>query len=173
MFRAAVLTVSDKGARGERVDTSGAAVCEILATAGATIEQRAVVPDEQPEIEAVLRSWSDGGDIELIVTTGGTGLSPRDVTPEATLAVADRLVPGLAEAMRAQGLRKTPMAMLSRGQSVLRGSTLILNLPGSEKAVRENLIVVLPVLAHALDTLRGSVGDHRAESGGTTRAGSP
>jgi molybdenum cofactor synthesis domain-containing protein len=162
MFRVAVLTVSDKGSRGEREDTSGAAVREILGDAGFSVEQYAVVPDEQASIEKMLRSWSDGGGVDLIITTGGTGLSPRDVTPEATLAVADRTVPGLAEAMRAEGLKKTPMAMLSRAQAVTRAATLIINLPGSEKAVRENLSVVTPVLYHALETLRGAFGDHPA-----------
>jgi molybdenum cofactor synthesis domain-containing protein len=165
--RAAILTVSDKGSRGEREDTSGTAIREMLLERSFTVERYAVVPDERTEIEGMLRSWSDGGVADLVVTTGGTGLSPRDVTPEATLAVADRTVPGMAEAMRAAGLRQTPMAMLSRAQVVIRGATLIVNLPGSEKAVRENLSVLLPVLPHALETLAGPAGDHTSQAAGS------
>jgi molybdenum cofactor synthesis domain-containing protein len=146
------------------VDTSGAAIRELLDRAGAVVRRSQIIPDDRDQISATLRSWADTGDLDLIVTTGGTGLSPRDVTPEATLAVLDYQVPGMGEAMRAEGLRHTPMAMLSRGVCGVRGWTLIINLPGSEKAVRENLGVVLPVLAHAVETLRGAVGDHGRES---------
>jgi molybdenum cofactor synthesis domain-containing protein len=146
------------------VDTSGAAIRELLDRAGAVVHRSQIIPDDRDQISATLRSWADTGDLDLSVTTGGTGLSPRDVTPEATLAVLDYQVPGMGEAMRAEGLRHTPMAMLSRGVCGVRGRTLIINLPGSEKAVRENLGVVLPVLAHAVETLRGAVGDHGRES---------
>ena len=117
-------------------------------------------------IASRLRNWADAGDLDLLVTTGGTGLAPRDVTPEATLEVVERLVPGLAEIMRFESLKKTPMGALSRMVAGVRGHTLIVNLPGSPKAVQECLEAVLPVLPHALETLRGSVGDHAATSGG-------
>lgn len=157
MVRAAILTLSDKASRGERVDTAGAAVRELLGEIGAVVTRYRVLPDERELIAATLREWADAGDVDLIVTAGGTGLSPRDVTPEATLAVVDYVVPGMAEAMRAAGLRQTPMAMLSRGVFGVRGRTLIVNLPGSEKGVRENLSVLLPVLPHAVETLQGPV----------------
>ncbi len=169
-IHAAVLTVSDKASRGERQDTSGAAIRELLATIGASVERHEVLPDEQERISARLRSWADEGAFDLILTTGGTGPGPRDVTPEATLAVAERLVPGIAEAMRLEGLKHTPMAMLSRAVAVLRGRTLIVNLPGSEKGVRENLSCLLPVLAHAVEGLRGKTGDHVATRSGVRKA---
>jgi len=156
-FRAAVLTLSDKGARGEREDTAGAAIRQLLAGAGGEVLRYEIIPDDRPRVEATLRAWADAGSLDVILTTGGTGLSPRDVTPDATAAVIDYPVPGIAEAMRAEGLRHTPMAMLSRAVCGVRGRTLIVNLPGSERAVRENLAVVLPVLAHAVETLRGPV----------------
>jgi molybdopterin adenylyltransferase len=159
-IRAGVLTLSDRGARGERRDTSGAAVRELLGGVGAAVLRHAILPDDREQIVATLRAWADAGDLDLIVTTGGTGLAPRDVTPDATAAVIDYAVPGMAEAMRAEGLRHTPMAMLSRAVCGVRGRTLIVNLPGSERGVRENLAVLLPVLAHAVETLRGAAGDH-------------
>ena len=161
-FRVGILTVSDKGSRGQRVDTSGGAIRELLAGLEAQVEQYEVVPDEQDVIAGRLRAWADEERLDLILTSGGTGLSPRDVTPEATLAVVDRLVPGMAEAMRQAGLAQTPMAMLSRAVAGLRGRTLIVNLPGSERGVRQNLAQLLPVLPHALETLRGEAGDHVA-----------
>ncbi|MER3421582.1 MAG: molybdenum cofactor biosynthesis protein [Chloroflexota bacterium] len=157
MLRVGILTLSDKASRGERVDTAGAAVRELLGEIGAVVTRYLVLPDEHAVIAATLREWADAGDVDLIVTTGGTGLSPRDVTPEATMAVIDYVVPGMAEAMRAAGLRQTPMAMLSRGVCGVRGRTLIVNLPGSEKGVRENLSVLLPVLSHAVETLQRPV----------------
>lgn len=154
-MRVAILTVSDKGSRGERADTSGDAIAELIAQADGEIVGRAIVADERDQIAAGLRAWCDGGGIDLIVTTGGTGIAARDVTPEATRDVAERDVPGIAEAMRAEGLRHTPRAMLSRSASVVRGTTLIINLPGSEKGVRESLAAVLDVLPHAVQLLRG------------------
>ena len=158
--RAAILTLSDKGSRGERGDTSGPAIRDLLEAAGAEIHRTALLPDERERIGAMLCAWADDGSLDLIVTTGGTGLSPRDVTPDATLAVIDYPVPGMAEAMRAEGLRHTPMAMLSRAVCGVRGRTLIVNLPGSEKGVRESLAVLVPVLPHAVETLRGATEDH-------------
>lgn len=157
-IRAGILTVSDKGSRGEREDRSGPAIREMLEAAGAEIVRTAIVPDEKDEIGAVLIAWSDEG-LDLILTTGGTGLSPRDWTPEATKAVLDRETPGISEAIRAAGLAKTPTAMLSRAASGIRKSTLIVNLPGSERSVRESLAAVIGVLPHAVETLRGSSGD--------------
>jgi molybdenum cofactor synthesis domain-containing protein len=153
--RAAILTVSDTGSRGERVDTSGAAIRELLASIGAEVVRYEIVPDERDQIAAKLRAWCDAGDLDLLLTTGGTGLAARDITPEATLDVAERIAPGIAEAMRAEGMRHTPKAMLSRAVAVVRGRTLIINLPGSEKGVRESLAAVLDVLPHAADLLRG------------------
>lgn len=156
MIRAAVLTISDRGASGQRpVDASGEAIRAFLREFGAAEADYRVVPDEAAAIEAALRGWADGGQVDLVLTTGGTGLSPRDVTPEATLRVAERQVPGLAETMRAESLKKTPMAMLSRGVAVIRGHTLIVNLPGSPKAVMECLEVIRPVLAHGIEMLGG------------------
>ena len=155
-----VLTLSDKGARGERADTSGAAIRELLAPLGVEVLRAAIIPDDLDGIVETLTRWCDAGDLDLIVTTGGTGLSPRDVTPEATLRVVQRLAPGISELMRAEGLRHTPMAALSRAVAGVRGRTLIVNLPGSEKGVRESLAVLLPILPHAVETLRGAVGDH-------------
>lgn len=155
MFHAAVLTVSDRSFRGERPDGSGPLVAELLEKAGYAVVKRAVVPDEQPQIEAVLRELADAGDVELLVTTGGTGFAPRDVTPEATLAVCSRMAPGIPEAMRYASLKITPQAMLSRAQAGIRGGTLIVNLPGSPKAAKENLEVVLPALGHGLELLSG------------------
>ena len=154
-FRAAILTISDKGSRGERTDTSGDAVSELLVSIGAELVRREIVPDERAQIAGTLRAWSAAGDVDVIITTGGTGLAARDVTPEATLDVADRHVPGIAEAMRAEGMRHTPKAMLSRGVAVVRVRTLIVNLPGSEKGVRESLGAILEVLPHAAEQLRG------------------
>ena len=146
MYHAAVLTVSDRVSRGERPDEGGPLVAELLKNAGYEVVRTDVVPDEQAQIEAALRQMADDGDIQLLVTTGGTGFAPRDVTPEATLAVCDRLTPGIPEAMRYASLQVTPRAMLSRAQAGIRGGSLIVNLPGSPKAARENLAAVLPTL---------------------------
>ena len=159
-IRAGVLTISDKASRGERIDTSGAAITELLATIDAQIGRSEVVPDEPDQIADTLRSWADSDELDVIVTTGGTGLGPRDVTPEATAEVIERPVPGLSELMRSAGLKHTPMAALSRGVSGVRGRCLIVNLPGSEKGVRQNLSAVIDLLPHAVELLRGRVGDH-------------
>jgi molybdopterin adenylyltransferase len=156
MFRVGILTVSDKGHAGERHDTSGPELARLLDPRHFQVEAYQVVPDEQEAIVAQLVAWSDEAHLDLVLTTGGTGLTPRDITPEATLAVAERLVPGIPEAMRAAGLAHTPHAMLSRGVAVIRVSTLIINLPGSPKGARENLEAVLPALPHALEKLKGS-----------------
>ena len=159
MYKAAVLTVSDRCARGERRDEGGPLTAELLRQAGYPVLETAVVPDEQPEIEAALRHRCDAGTVDLLVTTGGTGFAPRDITPEATYAVADRNAPGIAEAMRYHSLSITPRGMLSRGVSVLRGKTLIVNLPGSPKAVQENLEYILPSLEHGVRIAAGLDGE--------------
>lgn len=157
-YRIGVLTLSDKGARGDREDESGRVVGELVAPLG-SVERYAVVPDEVEQIVATLTAWCDADRLDLIVTTGGTGLSPRDVTPEATLRVLDFQVPGLAEAMRVQNLARTPQAMLTRAVAGVRGRTLIINLPGSPKGVWENMAVIAPVLPHALAKLAGDPAD--------------
>lgn len=151
----AILVSSDKGSRGERPDESGPAIEECLSTLSACLVRYEVVPDEMDGISSKLKGWADEGGIDLILTSGGTGLSPRDVTPEATLAIVDRVAPGIAEAMRAESLKRTPRAMLSRGVVGIRGRCLIINLPGSPRAVRESLEVILPVIPHAIEVLRG------------------
>ena len=153
-YTAAVITVSDKASQGLRWDTSGPAVCTLLAEHGWQVVFTAVVPDEMEKITQILKVCSDEKDISLILTTGGTGFSPRDITPEATLAVADRLAPGIAEAIRAESLKITPRAMLSRAASVIRGKTLIVNLPGSVKACSESMDVFLNQMPHAIEILR-------------------
>lgn len=152
---AAVLTVSDRSSRGEREDRSGRVIEELLQSIGAEIKEYRIVPDEQDTIAQVLRDFSDNAQVDLIVTTGGTGLARRDVTPEATLEIIDKRIPGFEEAMRAESIKVTPHGMLSRAVSGLRGRTLIINLPGSPKAVRETLSVILPALPHAVELVRG------------------
>lgn len=155
-YTAAVITVSDKGYRGERKDTSGPALCAMLAEAGYNVVHSSVVPDERAQIRAELIRCADELGVALVLTTGGTGFSPRDITPEATLEVIERRTPGIPEAMRAESMRITPRGCLSRSEAGIRGRTLILNLPGSEKAARENLSAVLEALAHGLEMLQGS-----------------
>jgi|UniRef100_A0A7C3V8S3 molybdenum cofactor synthesis domain-containing protein len=159
MFTVGLLTVSDKGAAGDRQDTAAPALKNLLDPRCFEVRRYQIVPDEYEDIVAALVSWSDKDKLDLILTAGGTGPAPRDITPEATLAVAERLVPGIAEAMRAAGLAKTPHAMLSRGAAVIRGSTLIINLPGSRKGAVESLEAILPALPHALEKIKGSPAD--------------
>lgn len=154
-YTAAVITVSDKGFRGERVDTSGPNLCEILKDRGFEVVYSAIVPDESERIQAELRKCADALGIALVLTTGGTGFSPRDITPEATLAVVERLAPGIPEAMRAESVKITPKGCLSRSVAGIRGRTLIINLPGSRKASAENILAVIDPVQHGLEILLG------------------
>ena len=159
MYQSAVLTISDRSFRGERPDEGGPLVARLLTDAGFAVSYTEILPDEQKDIEAALCRLADSGKFQLIVTTGGTGFAPRDVTPEATLAVCDRLTPGIPEAMRYASMQVTNRAMLSRAQAGIRKGTLIINLPGSPKAARENLEAVLPALSHGLEMLSGRPAD--------------
>ena len=153
------MTVSDRSFRGERPDAGGPLVAEMLKHAGYEVVTTAIVPDEQAQIEEKLCQIADSGEVQLLVTTGGTGFAPRDVTPEATLSVCDRLTPGIPEAMRYASMQVTNRAMLSRAQAGIRKGTLIINLPGSPKAAKENLEAVLPALSHGLEMLSGRPAD--------------
>jgi molybdenum cofactor synthesis domain-containing protein len=160
-----VLTISDRSSRGEREDESGPLVRARVEAQGWRVARGGVVSDEQAEVEAVLRAWADSAEVDLILTTGGTGFAPRDRAPEATQAVVERLAPGLAEAMRIASMQKTPHGMLSRAIAGIRGRTLIVNLPGNPRAAVENLDVIIPALGHAIDLLReepGAEAGHRA-----------
>ncbi len=159
MIRTGVLTISDKGFRGVRKDKSGPLIAEILTNAGYLIEKQGIVPDNVEKIAECLITWVDKEDLKLIVTTGGTGVSPTDITPEAMLKVIKYQIPGMAEAMRAASLAKTPHAMLSRAIIGVRADSLIINLPGSPQGAKENLGVVLPALNHALDKISGDMSD--------------
>ncbi len=163
-MRVGVLTISDRGAKGGREDESGRLIKDMVSQIHGHVERYEIVPDDEERIAARLKTWSDEDDLDLILTTGGTGFSPRDTTPEATLSVIERLAPGIAEAMRAEGLRKTPRAMLSRAVAGIRGRTLIINLPGSTKAVRESLSAILPALPHGIEIIRGQTGECGADS---------
>ncbi len=155
MFKVAILTISDRGSKGEREDSSGPLIHEMVKDIPANVIHYEIIPDEKEKIIEALKKSADHFKADLILTTGGTGLSPRDVTPDATLEVIDKEVPGFAEAMRAEGLKKTPHSMISRAVSGVRGSSLIINLPGSPKGVKENLSVIIPALPHALSKLKG------------------
>ncbi len=155
MLKVGILTISDRGWRGERPDESGLVIRKNISRLPADVVKYEIVPDEREVISAKLREWADGGEMDLILTTGGTGLAERDVTPEATLDVVERLVPGLTEAMRVETMKKTPYAILSRAVSGTRGKCLIINLPGSVKGVQECLEVIMPVLPHAVEILKG------------------
>jgi molybdenum cofactor synthesis domain-containing protein len=160
MLNIAILTISDKGSQGQRRDISGEVIREVVSRMESTIIKYEIVPDEREVIAGKLIEWADGGEVDVILTTGGTGLARRDVTPEATLSVIEKEVPGFAEAMRAKSLEKTPMAVLSRAVAGLRGQCLIINLPGSPKAVRECLEVALPAIPHAMEIIKGEVTEH-------------
>ncbi|MFC1870315.1 molybdopterin adenylyltransferase [Chloroflexota bacterium] len=166
MFHLGILTISDKGWQGERQDKSGDVIKERLSLADGHLVKYEIVPDEISMIADKLAGWSDEGSVDVILTTGGTGLSRRDVTPEATLSVVDRVVPGFGEAMRVQTFSSTPMAMLSRAVAGVRGGCLIINLPGSPKAVRECLEVILPAIPHAVEIIKGEVTEHAASEAG-------
>lgn len=158
-MRAAILTLSDKGSRGERVDESGPALTAWLNERGVTTVQSRIIADEFIEIVEVLMEWADADAADLILTTGGTGVSPRDITPEATLQVVERVIPGLGELMRLKSLEKTPMASLSRAVAGIRNQSLIINLPGSPKGALENLEAVWPTIGHAVEKIRGGQED--------------
>ena len=158
-YTGGILTISDKGSRGEREDTSGPQLREMLNEQGYSVVAYAVVPDEVAIIEETLRTWADELKIDLILSTGGTGVSPSDRTPEATRSVLDREIPGIGEAMRLASLQKTPNAILSRGIAGIRKQSLIINLPGSKKAAKENLEAVLPALQHAIYKIKGGTKD--------------
>ncbi|MDO8734464.1 MAG: MogA/MoaB family molybdenum cofactor biosynthesis protein [Elusimicrobiota bacterium] len=155
MIKIGILTCSDKGSKGERIDTSGVAIKEIVKEIGGEVIKYEIVPDAQKIISEKLKNWSDEMKLDLIFTTGGTGLSERDITPEATEEVIDRKVPGFSEIMRLASFKNTKHSILSRGVSGLRKKTLIINLPGSEKAVRENLKIILPSIPHAIEIIHG------------------
>jgi molybdopterin adenylyltransferase len=158
-IRAAILTLSDKGSRGERVDESGPALSSWLAERGARTVHAHLIPDEYEQIVAVLTDWADRDIADLILTTGGTGVSPRDVTPEATTQVCQRMIPGIGELMRLESLKITPMASLSRAVAGIRNQSLIINLPGSPKGALENLEAVWPTIGHAVEKIRGGQQD--------------
>ncbi len=158
MVKAGILTISDLGSQGKRKDTAGMRLRERLEAAGWTVACREIIPDEKEIISARLREWADTTAVHLVLTTGGTGFAERDVTPEATIEVLDKETPGISEAIRAAGLKKTPHAMLSRGVSGIRRRTLIVNLPGSEKGAIESLDAIIRALPHAIDVILGKPG---------------
>src|SRR5512137_2586456 len=165
MINFGILTISDKGSRGERYDGSGAAIQDRVAIMGGRVVRYDIVPDEIDIIRRRLIEWADAGDVDVVLTTGGTGLGPRDVTPEATTPILDKLVPGIAEAMRMETFGKTPTAILSRAVAGIRKKCLIINLPGSPGGVREILEVIIPAITHAVEIINGVVTEHRSSEG--------
>jgi len=159
MIRVGVITASDKGSRGEREDLSGPTLTKLVQEIGGEVVEYVVLPDDQAVLEKTMCRWADELSLDLILTTGGTGFSMRDVTPEATLAVADRMVPGIAEVMRMESLKVTPKAMLSRAIAVLRKRTLIINMPGSPKAVRECFTAIATAIPHGIQILKGEANE--------------
>jgi molybdenum cofactor synthesis domain-containing protein len=155
MFTAGIITVSDKGSQGKREDLSGPAIAEMLAGSAIVIKHTLIIPDEKDQIQKAIINFADVEKLDLILTTGGTGVSPRDITPDATLEVIDKQIPGMAEAMRHQSMLITPYAMISRAVAGIRRSSLIINLPGSPKSAKENLAVILPALKHAIEKIKG------------------
>ena len=166
MINFGILTISDKGSQGQRQDKSGEVIRDGVSKMKGTVVKYEIVPDEKDIIAGTLSDWADSGKMDVILTTGGTGLSKRDVTPEATLAVIDRSVPGFAEAMRVKSLEKTPMAMLSRAVSGQRGQCLIINMPGSPRAVQECLEATMPAIPHAVEIIKGEVTEHSLQDAG-------
>jgi molybdopterin adenylyltransferase len=166
VFNLGILTISDKGWWGEREDKSGEVIRESLSAIGGQVVKYEIIPDEKAVISGKLVEWADEGSIDVIMTTGGTGLAERDVTPEATLSVVDKVVPGFGEVMRAESFHKTPFAVLSRAVAGVRGRCLIINLPGSPKGVRECLEVILPAIPHAVEIIKGEVTEHKAPDEG-------
>ena len=165
MFNVGILTISDKGWRGQRYDESGKTIRDKLSVLGNKVIKYEVIPDEVDTIAGKLAEWADEGSVDVILTTGGTGLGPRDVTPEATLSIVDKVVPGFTEAMRTKTFNTTPLAILSRAVAGVRGKCLIINLPGSPRAVRECLEIVSPAIPHAVEILRGEVTEHATDTG--------
>ena len=159
-IQAAVVTISDKGYTGQREDVSGPVLADLVRDMGAEVVRRTIVPDERGEIVGLLVSLADDVGVDLVLTTGGTGVTPRDVTPEATRAVIKREMPGLAEVLRFEGYQRTPLAVISRGVAGIRGRTLIVNLPGNPKAVREGMETLSPILPHAIQMIRGEDTEH-------------
>ncbi len=164
MINFGILTISDKGSRGERYDGSGAAIQDRIALMGGRVVRYDIVPDEVDVISRRLIEWADAGDVDVIFTTGGTGLGPRDVTPEATAPILDKMVPGIAEAMRLETFGKTPSSILSRAVAGVRKKCLIINMPGSPNGVRECMEVILEALVHAVEIITGQVTEHSAET---------
>ncbi len=164
MLNVGVLTISDKGWQGQRYDASGEAIRNSPLVLDNSVVKYEVIPDEMDIIANKLSEWADEGSVDIILTTGGTGLGPRDVTPEATLSIVDKVVPGFTEAMRTQAFNATPFAILSRAVAGVRGKCLIINLPGSPKAVRECLEIISPALPHAVEILRGEVTEHATDT---------